>query len=80
MLQDLDDETLRKIFNMPPPLEADNLRRADESEQAVDVPPPLTKDNPRRDRREPVVRRPSYLTVEDRPERCDDERKQVGLV
>ena len=54
-LHDLDDETLRKIFKMPPPLTANDLQH-DKGELAGHQPPSIENDDLRRDRREPADR------------------------
>jgi hypothetical protein len=57
MLLDLDDETLRKIFRMQPPLTVGDLQR--------DEGPPEKNGNRRRDRREAAVGRPPQMKKED---------------
>ena len=68
VLQDLDDETLRRIFKMPPLSAVDDLRR-DEGQLAVEQPPPK-KDDLRRGEGEPAADMPLQMEGEMRYERA----------
>ena len=64
VLHNLDDETLRKIFKMPPQLTADHLQH-NKGEVVDHDQPPLMENDPRRDKRE-TADRPSQMNEDQR--------------